>query len=63
VILEIEDNGVGIRPEQSQDRQSWGIIGMRERVRALDGEFSVEEIWEGGTRVLVRIPVGLSPPD
>ncbi len=61
VTLEIEDDGVGILPDQANHRQSWGIIGMQERVRALNGEFSISGEGDRGTRVYVRIP--LAQPD
>ena len=34
-----------------------GLTGMRDRVRALDGTLSVESPRDGGTRLLVRVPL------
>jgi signal transduction histidine kinase len=56
IVLEIQDNGVGISPEEIQNTRSIGLLGMRERAGLLGGEVR----WEGkpghGTRVRVRIP-------
>jgi signal transduction histidine kinase len=58
LTLLIEDDGVGI-PEQAQhNRLSHGIAGMRQRVRALHGEFAIARRREGGTSVEVNLPLG-----
>lgn len=49
----IEDNGVGFSGEHGKGR---GLVGMTERVKALDGEISVAERANGGTRIDVRLP-------
>ncbi|MCU6663058.1 MAG: MASE1 domain-containing sensor histidine kinase [Silvania sp.] len=49
--LEVRDNGSGISPQQIP---GFGIQGMRERVHALGGEFTLES--QGGTRVIVNLP-------
>jgi len=56
VSLTIEDDGVGIPERVSANRLSHGIAGMRQRVRAFDGEFSIERRVEGGTIIKVRLP-------
>jgi signal transduction histidine kinase len=59
LTLLIEDDGVGI-PEGAQiNRLSHGIAGMRQRVRALHGEFTIGRRPEGGTMIEVNIP---TPP-
>ena len=40
---------------------SHGIAGMRQRVRALHGEFSIARRPEGGTMIEVNIPHGPQP--
>ena len=50
VTLLIEDDGVGIPEDAQNNRLSHGITGMRQRVRALHGEFSIGRRPEGGTR-------------
>jgi signal transduction histidine kinase len=55
--LSIRDDGVGIAEGALHNRLSHGIIGMRQRVRALGGEFRVEGRPNEGTLVSVHIPL------
>jgi two-component system, NarL family, sensor histidine kinase UhpB len=56
VLVEIEDDGRGFGPETSY---GMGLTGMRERVLALGGELDVEGREGVGTRVFVRVRVGV----
>ncbi len=58
VELIIEDNGVGIREDQMSEPQSFGIIGMRERVHSWGGEITIRGRHGKGTKVTVKVPVG-----
>jgi signal transduction histidine kinase len=53
----VRDNGKGFvqRPEREASR--FGLIGMRERVQALDGEFRIDSSPGEGVTVTVSIPV------
>jgi signal transduction histidine kinase len=57
--LTIEDDGKGIdltgRPPEA--RRGLGLIAMRERAQTLSGGFVIENRAEGGTRLIVRLPV------
>jgi len=58
--LTIEDDGRGISGNTVRAvdmRRGLGLIGMRERAQALAGVFLIENRAEGGTRVVVRLPV------
>jgi len=55
--LTIEDDGVGIPERASDHRLSHGIAGMRQRVRAFDGEFSIARRPAGGTIIKVDLPL------
>jgi signal transduction histidine kinase len=54
VALEILDDGVGIAAERNA---GVGLSSMRERAAELGGSCVVESAHEGGTRVLVRLPL------
>lgn len=63
ISLRVVDNGRGIRALDSRKLDSFGILGMRERVRAHGGSLSVERMPEGGTALEVIVPLaGLRPP-
>ena len=57
LLLEVEDDGRGVREEELDDPRSLGILGMRERAAALGGTVEIETCPRGGTRVRVSIPV------
>lgn len=54
--LSISDDGVGIAPEKIACSGSFGILGMRERVRELGGSFSISSPERRGVCVEARIP-------
>jgi signal transduction histidine kinase len=60
VELSISDNGRGFKLDQPgrSHRQRYGLTTMRERAEAIGADFSVRTQPAGGTRVLVRLPVG-----
>jgi signal transduction histidine kinase len=55
--LEVRDDGVGIDARQIADPRSLGLLGMRERAHALDGDFEIAPYPDGGTLVTARIPL------
>ena len=61
VTLLIEDDGVGIPDDAQNNLLSHGIAGMRQRVRALHGEFAIARRSEGGTMIEVNVPLGKTP--
>jgi PAS domain S-box-containing protein len=56
VTLEVADNGRGIPEDKVSDSRSIGLLGMRERARALEGEVVVRPLAAGGTMVEVNLP-------
>ncbi len=56
MILDISDNGKGMDDDQLKDPTSSGILGIRERVIALGGQFEIFSGKEQGTKVIVSIP-------
>ena len=58
--LTIEDDGRGIGSGPGGSglvRRGLGVIGMRERAAGLGGAFAIGNREEGGTRVVVRLPL------
>jgi signal transduction histidine kinase len=56
LILEIHDDGRGIKEEDIMDLQSLGLIGMRERAEQLGGTFDIQGHPGEGTTLKVTIP-------
>lgn len=59
--IEITDNGRGIDQSASQ-RNKLGLVGMRERARALGGAVAISDNPQGGTIVSVHLPLN-GPPE
>jgi len=57
LLLRVSDDGQGMTEPTKRD--SFGIIGMRERATGLGGVFYVSNIAEGGTCVEVNLPTHL----
>ncbi len=60
VQLCIQDEGAGFDPGSPGNSAGLGLVSMRERVRLAHGELSIRAQPGQGTRVEVRVPVGLS---
>ncbi|MDX3117043.1 sensor histidine kinase [Streptomyces scabiei] len=56
LFIEVLDQGRR-QPHGSAAGAGFGLVGMRERVDLLRGEFSAEPLPEGGFRVAARLPV------
>lgn len=56
LYLQVSDDGVGIAEGDRAKRDSYGIRGMVERARELDGRFSLGPRQGGGTRALLELP-------
>jgi len=57
VTVEVRDNGKGLSAEAERDGGHFGLIGMRERVQALGGEFRLESKSGQGLQVMAVLPV------
>jgi len=55
--LTVSDNGVGISSAEIHGSRSLGLLGMRERVRFLDGKFDIQGEEGKGTTVIVSVPL------
>jgi signal transduction histidine kinase len=57
IMLEIMDNGKGITKKHFLDSQSFGIMGIRERVNFFGGNVKITGIKDKGTTIMVSIPL------
>lgn len=62
LVVTVEDDGVGFDVQALQaewaDRESFGLMSMKERIELLDGEFFVSSAQGQGTRIVARVPFG-----
>ncbi len=56
IELNVSDNGTGITPERVTDPQSFGLIGMRERMYPLGGNVNITGTPGKGTLLTVVVP-------
>lgn len=57
IELQVVDNGKGITQEQLTNPQSFGLLGIRERVTIFGGMITITGVPGKGTTVIVKIPV------
>lgn len=61
VYLSVQDRGQGFDPRvvlaREHNREQFGLLGIHERIRALDGECEVLSRTGVGTTVLVHVPI------
>ncbi|HWJ77435.1 MAG TPA: sensor histidine kinase [Niallia sp.] len=56
VIVIVKDNGKGFVKEKYKE-ESFGLIGMRERVELLDGELTIDTKLGVGTIIMINVPI------
>jgi PAS domain S-box-containing protein len=56
LVMEIQDNGRGLKDDEVQPHKSLGILGMRERVQLMEGTFTIQGAPGEGTRIRVSVP-------
>jgi signal transduction histidine kinase len=57
LLITIRDDGRGIQPEDMEKAESLGLIGMRERVWAMNGEINITAEELPGTRIDIVLPI------
>lgn len=63
LVMQLKDNGVGIREEQVSGKQSFGLIGMRERANIAGGQLQIKGIPGKGTTITLSIPLDRGKSD
>jgi signal transduction histidine kinase len=61
-VLRIADDGIGIDKAKQHNPTAHGLVSMRERARALGGEFSIQGQSGRGTVVEIRVPIQKDSP-
>ena len=62
VVLEVKDNGKGIKKSELAGAHSLGLLGMRERAFILGGEMDIRGVTGKGTTVRVKMPLPEARP-
>ncbi len=58
VTITVEDDGRGL--DERGDRRGFGLLGMRERIKLLDGALAISAAETGGTRLTATLPTSAS---
>ena len=57
LVMSITDNGVGIYPGSRKGGNSFGLVGVEERIHALNGKFIINSGPGQGTKLTIFIPL------
>lgn len=57
IDLSIRDNGVGFDPNAARKIESFGLVGLRERVTLVSGKLQIDSAQGQGTTIEVSIPL------
>jgi signal transduction histidine kinase len=62
LFMRVADNGIGIFPGCRRKANSFGLVGIKERISTLGGELTIDTAPDTGTTLTVSIPVEFTPP-
>lgn len=57
LVMRIADDGIGIYPESRKTSNSFGLVGVEERIHALNGKFLINSTPGKGTVLTIFIPM------
>lgn len=57
ISLRVSDDGSGFEPDSAAGKEGLGLVSMRERLRLVGGEITVDSRPAGGARIDVRAPL------
>lgn len=57
LVMRIIDNGVGIHQDHRRAANAFGLVGVEERILALDGTFTIDSAPGQGTTLTIYIPL------
>jgi PAS domain S-box-containing protein len=58
IELTVHDSGIGFEPKDAIKGHGLGLSSMKERLKLVAGQLSIESSVQGGTSVLARVPLG-----
>jgi signal transduction histidine kinase len=56
LVMKVNDNGIGFKISQKNKPNSYGLLGMKERVYLLEGNLNISSQPGEGTTIKVEIP-------
>jgi signal transduction histidine kinase len=56
IVLEIKDDGIGIDMNARSRKKSFGLLGIKERVFVMDGNYELKSTPGKGTSLSVSVP-------
>ncbi len=56
IYLTIADDGVGIDPDMARRKKTFGLIGMKERLAMVGGEYAISRNEPSGTITRIQVP-------
>ena len=59
ILLAVHDSGVGFDPEKAISGKGLGLISMKERLKLVDGQLSINSKLQVGTTIHARVPLNL----
>jgi PAS domain S-box-containing protein len=62
IELSVHDSGIGFDPATARHKHGLGLTSMRERLRLVNGQLSIESKQQNGTTILARVPLNASVP-
>jgi PAS domain S-box-containing protein len=64
IFLRIADDGAGFDPRSADGKGGLGLVSMRERLRLVNGQITIDSSPSSGTRVEVSVPIcAPGPPE
>lgn len=57
VEIRVKDDGIGFPEDKVKNTKTYGLMGMRERVKLLEGSFNIESKMNHGTKITITIPL------
>jgi PAS domain S-box-containing protein len=56
IILSVTDDGSGFDIDEQKKKETFGILGMKERAQALEGNLTVKSSIGNGTNIMLNLP-------